>query len=388
MDNVLTEEHPALAPRAAIRSLPAYSAGRDAAAVRRDTGYQGLVIKLASNEGAEGPFPAARAALESVSTAVQRYPDSYSTPVSEALARFHGVEPNEVIVGGSGCALLAHLSSAYLEVGDEVVFGQPTFHVYRLEALRMGAIPVPVPLKADGTYNLPAMRRAIGPRTRLVYICTPNNPTGGLVSRSELTAFLEDLPARVLPIIDEAYFEYVAHPDYPDPVRISSPCARQAVVLRTFSKIYGLAGLRIGYAVAPAAVVATCRRIQNPYEVTRTAQAAALASLGHPNELTRRRAQNEAGRTRLCAGLRTLGLEPLTSQGNFACVPVGHAKAVAGAMEARGVIVRPLDAMGDPTSIRITVGTPEEVEAFLDALAAELNSEHTRSAGATTSMAL
>ena len=156
MHDVPTEEHPALAPRAAIWSLPAYSAGRDAAAVRRDTSYQGLIIKLPSNEGAEGPFPAARTALESVSTTVQRYP---------------------------------------------------------------------------------------GPRTRLVYICTPNNPTGGPVSRSELTPFLEDLPARVLPIIDEAYFEYVTHPDYPDPVRISSPCARPAVVLRTFSKIYGLTGL-------------------------------------------------------------------------------------------------------------------------------------------------
>jgi len=383
MDNTLTEEHPALLPRASIRSLPAYSAGRDAAAVRHDTGYQGMVIKLASNEGAERPFPAARVALESISTTVQRYPDSHSMPLSEALARFHGVEPNEVIVGGSGCALLAHLSSAYLEVGDEVVFGHPTFHVYRLEALRMGALPVPVPLKADGTYDLPAMRRAIGPRTRLVYICTPNNPTGGLVSRAELTAFLEDLPPRVLPIIDEAYFEYVAHPDYPDPVRITSPCARPAVVLRTFSKIYGLAGLRVGYAVAPAAVVATCRRIQNPYEVNRAAQAAALASLGQANELTRRRAQNEAGRTRLCAGLRTLGLESLPSQGNFACVRVGHAKALASALEARGVIVRPLDAMGDPTSIRITVGTPKEIEAFLDAFAAVLRFEQSPSSGAT-----
>jgi histidinol-phosphate aminotransferase len=174
----------------------------------------------------------------------------------------------------------------------------------------------------------------------------------------------------VLPIIDEAYFEYVVHPDYPDPIRVNSPCAgRPVVVLRTFSKIYGLAGLRIGYAIAPAAVVETCRRIQNPYEVTRAAQVAALASLTRPEELARRRDRNTIGRTRLFQGLQTLGLEPMASQGNFACVRVGQAKVVAKGLEARGVIVRPLDAMGDPTSIRITVGTTAEIESFLSALA-------------------
>ena len=367
-------EHPSLAPRDAIRALPAYSAGRDAAAVRRDTGYQGPVIKLASNEGAEGPFPAARAALETVASSVQRYPDAYALPVSEALARHHRVGANEVMVGGSGCALLSHLSSAFLNVGDEVVFGQPTFHVYRLDALRMGATPVGVPLKADGTYDLSALREAVSPKTRLLYVCTPNNPTGGLVRRAELEAFINDLPARVLPIIDEAYFEYVDHPDYPDPVRVMRAYDRPAVVLRTFSKIYGLAGLRIGYAIAPEAVIAICRRIQNPYEVTRAAQVAALASLEHPGELARRRERNTAGRSRLFQGLRVLGLEPFPSQGNFACVRVGGARIVAKELEARGVIVRPLDAMGDPTSIRITVGTPEEIDTFLAAFAEVLPS--------------
>jgi histidinol-phosphate aminotransferase len=373
MSHAFSSDHPSLAPRNAIRALPAYSAGRDAAAVRRDTGYEGPVVKLASNEGAEGPFPSARTALEELAPSVQRYPDAYAIPVSEALARLHGVDSREVMVGGSGCALLAHLSSAFLDVGDEVVFGQPTFHVYQLEALRMGATPVPVPLKNDGTYDLPALRKAIGPRTRLVYVCTPNNPTGGLVSRAELANFLNDLPPRVLPILDEAYFEYVEHADYPDPVRIVRPCTRPVVQLRTFSKIFGLAGLRIGYVVAPEAVVSTCRRIQNPYEVTRAAQVAALASLADPQELARRRGRNVKGRNRLFEGLRRLGLEPFPSQANFACVRVGRAKPLAKALEARGVIVRPLDAMGDPTSIRITVGTPEEVETFLDTLAEVLD---------------
>jgi histidinol-phosphate aminotransferase len=237
----------------------------------------------------------------------------------------------------------------------------------------MGATPVPVPLRSDGTYDLPGLRKAIGPRTRLVYVCTPNNPTGGLVSRAELADFLDDLPPRVLPIIDEAYFEYVEHPDYPDPVRIVRPGTRPVVQLRTFSKIYGLAGLRIGYVVAPETVVSTCRRIQNPYEVTRAAQVAALASLEQPQELARRREQNVQGRNRLFDGLRRLGLEPFPSQANFACVRVGRAKLVAKALEEWGVIVRPLDAMGDPSSIRITVGTPGEVETFLENLAEVLD---------------
>jgi histidinol-phosphate aminotransferase len=236
----------------------------------------------------------------------------------------------------------------------------------------MGAVPVQVAIKGDGSYDLPAMRRAIGPKTRLVYICTPNNPTGGMISRSELADFLDGLPPRVLPIVDEAYFEYVEHTDYADSIRIVRPCERPVVVMRTFSKIYGLAGMRIGYAVAPPDAIASVRKIQNPYEVNRVSQAAALASLMHPDELARRRARNSVARELLTGGLRALGLEPLPSQANFACVRVGDAQGVARALEGRGVIVRPLDAMGDPASIRITVGTAQEVDVFLRAFAAVL----------------
>ncbi|MGH6632575.1 MAG: pyridoxal phosphate-dependent aminotransferase, partial [Sphingopyxis sp.] len=256
-------EHPALAPRAAVTALTGYIAGRDAAAVRRDTGFAGTVVKLASNEGADGPFPGAVRAIEAAVTLAQRYPDAGGGPVCAALARFHGVDADEVLLGSGACAVLAHLSSAFLEAGDEVICGHPTFHLYRLEALRMGAIPVPVALRADGSYDLEAMRKAVTARTRIVYVCTPNNPTGGIVARRELAQFLEELPARVLPIIDEAYFEYVEDSQYPTPMRIERPSIRPAVVVRTFSKIYGLAGLRVGYALAPAPIIATCRRIQN-----------------------------------------------------------------------------------------------------------------------------
>jgi histidinol-phosphate aminotransferase len=380
MDRPNSSGHLSLAPRAALNLLAPYSAGRDAAALRRDSGFTGTVVKLASNEGAEGPFPAANEAIAAILTSAHRYPDAYAAPLCAALAQFHRVNSDEVIVSNGGCALISHLSSAFLEVGDEVIFGRPTFHLYRLEALRMGAVPVQVAVKGDGSYDLPAMRRAIGPKTRLVYICTPNNPTGGMISRSELADFLDGLPPRVLPIVDEAYFEYVEHTDYADSIRIARPCERPVVVMRTFSKIYGLAGMRIGYAVAPPDAIASVRKIQNPYEVNRVSQAAALASLMHPDELARRRSRNSVARELLTGGLRALGLEPLPSQANFACVRVGDAQGIARALEGRGVIVRPLDAMGDPASIRITVGTAQEVDVFLRAFAAVLGRSGTGSA--------
>ena len=361
--------HLSLTPRAVLDTLETYSAGRDAASVRRDSGYVEPIIKLASNEGAEGPFAAAQAALAESRSAAQRYPAAFAAPLCDALARFHAVTPDQVMVSNGGCSLLAHLSSVFLDPGDEVVFGRPTFHLYRLEALRMGAVPVSVPVNATGSYDLTAMQSAIGPRTRLLYVCTPNNPTGGLVRRDELAQFLADLPERVLPIIDEAYFEYVEDSDFPDPIHYSRPCARPTVVIRTFSKIYGLAGLRIGYAIAPAEVVASCRKIQNPYEVNCDAQLAALASLAHPEELAQRRAANRVAREHLVCGLRNLGLDPLPSQANFACVRVGDGRTTAVALESEGIIVRPLAAMGDPQSIRVTVGTLPQMDAFLRVLA-------------------
>jgi histidinol-phosphate aminotransferase len=349
-----------LKPRDAVAALAPYSSGRDAKAVRRDTGFQGEIIKLASNEGAAGPLPVALQAIEASYGAMHRYPEAHSTTLCAAIAELNGVAADRIIVTGGGCGLIAHLSSAYLNEGDEVVFGDPTFHLYRLEALRMGAKPVPIPLMPDGRYDLKAMLAAIGPRTRMVYVCTPNNPTGGLIARQELDSFLAELPEHVLPIIDEAYFEYVKHPDYPDPVRILPRDERPAIIMRTFSKIYGLAGLRVGYALAPAEAVATLRRIQNPYEVTRVAQAAALASLSDLQAIAERREYNIGAREKLIAELKELGLNPLPSHGNFVCVKVGAAKSFAKALEARGIIVRPLDAMGDPTSIRITLGAVEE----------------------------
>lgn len=357
----------ALGARRALDAVEPYSAGRDAAKVRQETGYSGAIVRLASNEGSEGPFPAALAAIIAALPELQRYPQSGASALTAALAKFHGVMIDEVLVTGGGCSALAHLASALLEPGDEAVFGNPTFHLYRQDVLRMGALPVAVALTADGRYDLDALRVAVNSRTRFVYICNPNNPTGGLVPRAALEAFLADLPTHVLPIVDEAYFEYVDSPDYPDPVRARRLAERPIVIVRTFSKIYGLAGARIGYAIAPPAIVAACRKVQNPYEVNRLAQVAALASLQSHEELDQRLARNRTARELLITGLQELGIEPLPSQANFVCVRGGDATRTARALEQHGIIVRPLNAMGDPTSIRVTVGTAHEIAAFLAA---------------------
>ncbi|HUA25356.1 MAG TPA: histidinol-phosphate transaminase [Steroidobacteraceae bacterium] len=354
--------------RRALRALAPYSAGRDPDTVRRETGYTGPMIKLASNEGVEGPFPEALAAMQEAVAAARRYPEAGARALRHVLAGHHGVGAEEVFVAAGGCAVIQHLASAFLEPGDEVAYCTPTFHLYRLEALRMGAKPVTVSVDAQGVYDLEALRAAVTARTRLVYVCTPNNPTGGLIKRDPLRRFLDALPAHVLPVIDEAYFEYVDDGDYPDPARVKKLSGRPTVIVRTFSKMFGMAGLRIGYAIAPRDVVEVCQKVQNPYEVNRIAQAAALASVKAGEELARRMRANRDSRSRLAAAITALGLAPLPSHANFLCLRVGSARNVARALEGRGIIVRPLDAMGDPASIRITVGSEAEHAALLSAL--------------------
>jgi histidinol-phosphate aminotransferase len=236
--------------------------------------------------------------------------------------------------------------------------------VYPINAAKMGAVAVPAAL--DGSrYDLAALADAITPRTKLVYVTNPNNPTGGMVGRDELAGFLDELPEHVLPVIDEAYFEYVDDPDYPDSIREHLLAGRRLVVLRTFSKIYGLAGLRVGWGAMPLDVAAALGKVKNAFDVSQPAQDAAIASLGQDDELARRRDETRAGREQLREGLLALGLTPLPAVANFIAVDVGDGAAVASALERRGVIVRPLGGFGDPASIRISVGLPDEIEVAL-----------------------
>jgi histidinol-phosphate aminotransferase len=359
--------------RASIADLVPYEPGKPVEEVQRELGLD-RVVKLASNEGPFPPFPAALEAIERAARELNRYPDGGVYALRSALADRHGVALEEVVVGGGADGVIDLLSQATLEPGDEIVCGWPSFPSYVLDAVKLGAVPVKVPLR-EHAYDLDGLLAAVGPRTKLVYVCHPNNPTGTANGRDELLSFLDELPAHVLAVLDQAYFEYIDDPDYADAVEEAFKAGRQVVVLRTFSKIYGLAGLRVGYGVAPAAVVAATSKVRRAFEVDAIAQAAALASLGDEAELARRRELNRSGRERLAEILRGHGLTPVEpSLGNFLYVEVGDGRDVFERLLREGVIVRPLSGFGAPGAIRVSVGTPEENELFAVALGHVLSS--------------
>jgi histidinol-phosphate aminotransferase len=333
--------------------------------VRRELGLD-RIVKLASNEGPYGPFPAALEAIERAARELNRYPER-GAELAGRLATRHGTTPDRIAIGNGADAIVGLLSMAYLDPGDEVLMGWPSFPSYLLDAIKQAATPVTVPL-GGGAYDLDAMAERIGPRTKIAYVCNPNNPTGGMVGRAALREFLDRVPEDVLVVVDEAYHEYVTDPDYPDAIAEHVHERPNVAVLRTFSKIYGLAGLRIGYLVGSPEVVREAMKVRNPFDVSEIAHAAALASLDDPDEVARRRELNARGRDELAAALRRAGMEPLPSAGNFLTADVGDGRALARALEAEGVIVRPLEPFGAPESIRVTVGTPEDNAAFAAAL--------------------
>ncbi len=350
--------------RPEIAQLRPYQPGKPASTLRRELGIE-RVVKLASNEGPLGPFPAALAALAETLPLLNRYPER-DLELCLRLAQRHGLPPDRIAPGNGADAIIGQLSLAYLRPSDEVVMGWPSFVSYHLAAVKMGARPVHVPLR-EGACDMEAMAAAVGRSTRIVYVCTPNNPTGGIVGRRRLERFLDAVPEDVMVVIDAAYHEYVDDPDHTDAVAEHGGRAN-VVVLRTFSKIYGLAGLRVGYAVAAAEVVEQLARVRGPFDVSQAAAAAAIASLDDSGELERRRSANGEQRERLQQGLVALGLRPMAAAANFLCVEVGDGAALARRLELEGVIVRPLAAFGAPSAIRVTVGLADENDAFLSAL--------------------
>jgi histidinol-phosphate aminotransferase len=353
--------------RRAIADLVPYEPGKPVEEVQRELGLE-RVVKLASNEGPFPPFPAALEALDRAARDLNRYPDGGAWALRSALAARHGVSLDEVIVAAGADAVIDLLSQATLDPGDEIVCGWPSFPSYVLDAAKLGAVPVKVPLRGH-TYDLDAMLAAIGPRTKLVYVCHPNNPTGTANGRAELAAFFERVPEHVVVVLDQAYFEYIDDPDYADGVAEHFAAGRRVVVLRTFSKIYGLAGLRVGYGIAPPDVVAATSKVRRAFDVATTAQAAALASIGDDEELARRRAANARGRAELESALRAHGLDPVgPAVGNFVFVDVGDGRAIFEQLLRLGVIVRPLAGFGAPEAIRVSVGAPDENAAFAAAL--------------------
>jgi histidinol-phosphate aminotransferase len=363
--------------RPAIGPLVPYEPGKPVEEVQRELGLE-RVVKLASNEGQFGPFPAALEAIARGAPELNRYPDGGAYRLRAALAEAHGVGFENVALAAGADAVVMYLSLAVLDPGDEVVCGWPSFPSYVLDAIKLGAEPKRVPL-TDYRYDVERLLAEIGPRTKIVYLCNPNNPTGTMIARAEVEAYFERVPAHVLTVLDEAYFEYVEEPEYPDGIEESFKLGRRVLVLRTFSKIYGLAGLRVGYGVGDADVVEAIGKVRNAFEVNQTAQDAALASLGNDEEIRRRRRGTAAGRAQLeeaCTGLGLTVAAP--SVANFAYAEVGEdARPVFEALLREGVIVRPLAPFGAPGAIRVTVGTSEENEFFAAALERVLESAKT-----------
>jgi histidinol-phosphate aminotransferase len=353
----------------AVRDLVPYEPGKPVEEVQRELGLE-RVVKLASNEGPFGPFPAALEAIRRSAAELNRYPDGGAYALRAALAERHDLRFEEVAVGAGSDGIVDCLSQAVLDPGDEIVCGWPSFPSYVLDARKLGAVPRTIPLR-DDRYDLEAMLDAVDPHTKIVYVCHPNNPTGTMNSRAELDAYFERVPDHVLTVLDQAYFEYIEEPDYPNGVEEYVKPGRRVVVLRTFSKIYGLAGLRVGYGLAPAAVVTAIGKVRRAFDITTPAQAAALASLDDQAELDRRRRANGQARPQLERILREHGFEPAApAVGNFLYADVGEdSRPLFEQLLREGAIVRPTHGFGGPNAIRVTVGTAEENEFFGEALA-------------------
>jgi histidinol-phosphate aminotransferase len=353
----------------AVAGLTPYEPGKPVEEVQRELGLE-RVVKLASNEGPFPPFPAALEALDRAARELNRYPDGGAWRLRTALADRYDVRFEEVLVGAGADGVIDCISQAFLTDGDEIVCGWPSFPSYVIDAAKLGATPIKVPL-ADGRYDLEAIANAITPRTKLVYLCHPNNPTGTMNTRGELDAYFARVPEHVLTVLDQAYFEYIDDPEYADGIEEYFKRGRNVLVLRTFSKIYGLAGLRVGYGIGPEPVVTAIGKVRRAFDVSVQAQVAALASLGDDDELARRRQANAAGRGTVVRALREAGFdvaEPAVA--NFVFADVGEdARPLFDALLRHGVIVRPLGGFGAPTAIRVTVGTDEENEIFAQALA-------------------
>jgi histidinol-phosphate aminotransferase len=343
-----------------------YRPGKPVEEVEREYGISNAV-KLASNENPLGPSPRAVAAMQETASRMAFYPEDTCYYLKRELASRLEV-PEEWLILGNGSDEVLHCAGlAFLSPGDEVIQADITFVMYETNTHLHGATPVVVPLK-NHTYDLEAMAGRFSDRTKLVFIANPNNPTGTYVTQAQVDAFMDALPPHVLAVFDEAYFEYVDAPDYPDALKYVR-AGRNCILTRTFSKIYGLAGLRVGYGVAPPHIAAYLHQVRPPFNVNSMAQVAALASLEDPEQVERSRRANSAGKRLLCDAFDRMRLPYAPTQANFVWVDVkADSRAVFEGLLRLGVIVRTGDIFGTPTFLRVTIGVEEQNARFLEAL--------------------
>ncbi len=349
-----------------VRGLVPYQPGKPIEELERELGVSGA-IKLASNENPYGAGPKAQAAARAALAQMERYPDGGGFALKRALAGRLGVSERQITLGNGSNDVLELVARTFVSPGETAVCDQYAFAAYPISVRGLGAQMIQVPAR-DYAHDLEAMAEALSPSVRMIFLANPNNPTGTWFGRDALEAFLAVVPESTIVVLDEAYREYVADADHPD------GCAFLArhpnlIVVRTFSKIHGLAGLRVGYAVSDAALAELMNRLRQPFNVNLVAQAAAVAALGDDDYVERMRAVNAIERAALVRTLTGMGLAVLPSAGNFVCVEVGDAARIYDALLRQGVIVRPLKPYGMPRHLRITVGRPEENARLSRALA-------------------
>jgi histidinol-phosphate aminotransferase len=344
--------------RQTIMSIKPYVPGKPVEEVERELGISD-VIKLASNENPLGPSPAAMQALHELAPKVSAYPDGNCYYLKNALAAQLGFGAENLIVGNGSDEIIKLIAEAFLEPGEEAVVADPTFSEYDFAVKVMGGKTITVPA-VNMTHDLPSMAAAVTERTKLVFVCNPNNPTGTIVRRAEVGKLLDSLPEGVIVVFDEAYYEYVVDREYPQTLEYVRQ-DRDVIVLRTFSKIYGLAGLRVGYGVARPELIGYLSRVKEPFNVNMPGQAAALAALGDNEHLARSRALNAEGKSFLTTEFTRLGLTFAPTEANFLWVNIAaDCRKVFAELLRRGVIVRTGDIFGAPDTIRVTIGTPEQ----------------------------
>ena len=348
-----------------IAALSPYKVGRQLADVAREHGLDpSEIVKLTANEGPEGPFPGVVEAVSGVLANSNRYPDNACWDLGHAMAAELDVEFSNLMFGAGSVALLVEIATALGGTGTNIVYGWPSFIMYRFVAIWSGSRYVEVPLDDTHRLDLDALRAAIDDETTVVVVCNPNNPTGTIHPADEIEAFIDSVPESVLVVVDEAYHEFVTDSSYRSEVSLAVE-RPNVVVLRTFSKIYALAAHRIGYAIGRADLMTELRKAQAPLTVSQVGQTAALASLGQPAELERRRSENTARRHHLVGALGERGLPMAQSHTNFVYFELGdEVGSIVEDMTSRGVIIRP---MGGRWA-RVTIGNDEENRRFLEAL--------------------
>lgn len=353
-------------PKQTIIHLPVYQPGKPIEEVKRELGLT-EVIKLASNENPFGSSPHVKAAIEAEIANISLYPDGGAVQLTEAVAASLGVQTNQLIFGAGSDEVILMLARAFLVPGDESVMASHTFPQYKHNCEIEGAISIEVPLK-DGTHDLDAMAAAITDRTKIVWICNPNNPTGTMNTDAEIKSFLAKVPAHTIVVLDEAYCEYNTTGEFPDSIELIGQY-KNVISLRTFSKIYGLASLRIGYGIGHPDVIRSINQVREPFNTTRFAQAAALAAIKDQDFIASCREANTAGLNYLEEQFKQLGLHSFPAHGNFIMVDVARPAAdVFNGLLRRGLIVRGGHMLGFPTSLRVTIGSSEQNAKFIAAL--------------------